>query len=77
MRTDESFLYQKGPDGWLVTVHGDFAEMLHVDAARNTSLYECYEAPIDRIRAAIKELQLNGYKLCYDLDLRLKPFVKA
>lgn len=76
-RTDESFLYQKEQDGWLVTIHGDFAEMLHIDAARNTSLYEVYEAPIDKIRAAIKDLKTQGYTLVYSLNLNLKSLIES
>lgn len=77
MRQDQAFLYQRDEDGWLVTTRGDFAEMLHVSAADCKSLYERYEAPLEKIRAAVKELQSDGYKLCYSLDLNLRPLVEA
>lgn len=78
MRTDESFLYQKdSSDGWLVTLRGDFAEMVHVDPAQARSNFERYEAPLEKIRAAVKELRLEGYSLAYSLDLALRPLIEA
>lgn len=77
MRQDESFLYQKDQDGWLVTIRGDFAEMVMIDTASNRSLYERYEAPLEKIRLAVKELKSEGFSLVYSLDLRLKPLVET
>ena len=73
----ESFLYQKDNEGWLVTVRGDFAEMVKISTRTNFSLYEEYKAPLDKIREAIKELKEEGYSFCYSINLELKPFVAA
>lgn len=75
MRQDEAFMYRNGTDGWLVTVRGDFGEMLHVDLERQKPLYERYEAPIDKIRAAAQELVSEGYKVVAGLDLAWKPYI--
>ena len=77
MRQDESFLYQKDQAGWLVTIRGDFAEMVMIDTFSNRSLYERYEAPLEKIRLAVKELKSEGFALVYSLDLRLKPLVET
>ena len=78
MRHDEVFLYQKDDcDGWLVTLRGDFAEMLHVDPTLAQSKYERYEAPIDLIRDAVKDLRSKGYALAYSLDLAWKPLIEV
>jgi hypothetical protein len=77
LRQDQAFLYQRDDDGWLVTVRGDFAEMLHVSPSSCRSLYERYEASTEKIRLAIKELQAEGYKLSYSIDLKLKTLVEA
>ena len=77
MRQDESYLYQKDCDGWLVTIRGDFAEMVKISTASNNSLYEKYEAPLEKIHEAVKELRSEGYILSYSLNLELKPLVAA
>jgi hypothetical protein len=77
-RFDESFLYQKDPrDGWVVTLHGDFAEMLRVDPATARSKYERYEAPLQSIREAVQELRSEGYTLVYSLDLQLRELINV
>lgn len=78
VRQDEAFLYQKdATDGWLVTIRGDFAEMVHIDPASAKSMYERYEAPIEKIRAAIKTLLNDGFSLAYSLDLNIKPLIEV
>lgn len=77
MRQDESFLYQKDQDGWLVTTRGDFAEMVKIDISSNRSQYERYEAPLEKVRLAVKELRAKGYSLVYSLDIKLKPLIEV
>ena len=78
VRADESFLYQKDArDGWVVTLHGDFAEMLRVDPATARSKYERYEAPLQSIREAVQELRSEGYTLVYSLDLQLRELINV
>jgi hypothetical protein len=74
----EVFLYQSSDkDGWLVTLRGDFAEMLRVNPQEGVSKYELYEAPLPRVREAVKELRAEGYTLCYSLDLRLRKLANV
>ena len=51
--------------------------MLHVDTALAQSKYERYEAPIDLIRDAVKDLRSKGYALAYSLDLAWKPLIEV
>ena len=74
---DQVFLYQVAEDdAWLVTLRGDFAEMLRINPAKSVSKYERYEAPLTKIREAVKELRSEGYTLCYSLDLNIKQLVE-
>lgn len=69
----EVFVYQKDDnDGWIVTIRGDFAEMLHVDPQAAKSMYEKYEAPLEKVRAAVQDLRDKGFALVYSVDLNLK-----
>lgn len=79
IRQDEAFMYRNsaGSDGWLVTIRGDFGEMLHVDIDQHKSLYERYEAPIEKIRAYAKSLSKKGYKVVAGLDLAWKPYIEV
>jgi hypothetical protein len=75
-RHDESFLYQKDEhDGWVVTLYGDFAEMLRIDPAKARSKYERYEAPTETIKEAVQKLRTKGYSLVYSLDLKLRDLI--
>lgn len=77
MRQDETFLYRNGTEGWLITIRGDFGEMLRVDTQEYKSLYERYEAPIEKIRAATQELVSEGYKVVAGLELAWKPYTRV
>jgi len=75
---EEVFLYSLSEnDAWLVTVRRDFAEMLHINPSRGVSLYEKYEAPINKIRKAIKDLKQEGYTFCGSIDLKLKVLAEV
>jgi len=72
-----SFQYQKNiHDAYLVNVHGDMAELLHVDPANGCSRYTMLSAPIAVIRKSVKSLIDNkGYKKCESIDLSLRGLV--
>jgi hypothetical protein len=75
---DEVFLYQVAEnDAWLVTLRGDFAEMLRIDPSESISKYERYEAPLEKVREAVRELRAEGYTLCYSLNLNIKRLVEV
>ena len=71
------FQYQKNiHDAYLVNVHGDMAELLHVDPANGCSRYTMLSAPIAVIRKSVKSLIDNkGYKKCESIDLSLRGLV--
>jgi|Laugrespbdmm15sd_2_1035082.scaffolds.fasta_scaffold07136_11 hypothetical protein len=73
MRQDHSFLYQKDNDGYLITIRGDFAEMLRVNVLEKRSQYIKLEAPINVIRKSVNLLIGQGYRQKRDLDLSWKP----
>jgi len=73
MRQDHSFLYQKDNDGYLITIRGDFAEMLRVNVLEKRSQYIKLEAPINVIRKSVNILIGQGYRQKRDLDLSWKP----
>jgi hypothetical protein len=74
---DEVFLYQAASDeAWLVTIRGDFAEMLRVNPEKVVSRYERYEAPLEKIREAVSELRAAGYTLSYSLSLDFKKLIE-
>lgn len=75
--TMESFIYEKGNDGYLVTIRGDFAEMTKVDLDRQVSKYIRLEAPVDHIRSSVKKLVNQGYKLSNQLELSWQRFIEA
>ena len=73
MRQDYSFLYQMNDDGYLITIRGDFAEMLRVNVLEKRSQYIKFEAPIDVIRKSVNLLIGQGYRQKRDLDLSWRP----
>jgi len=73
----ESFIYQKGNDGYLVTIRGDFAEMTKVDLERQVSQYIRLEAPVEHIRSSVKKIVAQGYKLSNQLELTWQRFIEA
>lgn len=73
----ESFIYEKGNDGYLVTVRGDFAEMTKVDLDRKVSKYIRLEAPVDHIRSSVAKLVKQGYRLSNQLELGWQRFIEA
>jgi hypothetical protein len=73
----ESFIYQKGNDGYLVTIRGDFAEMTKVDLERQVSQYIRLEAPVEHIRSSVKNIVAQGYKLSNQLELTWQRFIEA
>lgn len=75
--TMESFIYEKGNDGYLVTIRGDFAEMTKVDLDRQVSKYIRLEAPVDHIRSSVKKLVSQGYQLRNQLELGWQRFIEA
>ncbi|NBX48406.1 hypothetical protein EBT25_00345 [bacterium] len=75
--TMESFIYQKGNDGYLVTIRGDFAEMTKVDLDRKVSKYIRLEAPVDHIRSSVAKLVKQGYRLSNQLELGWQRFINA
>ena len=75
--TMESFIYEKGNDGYLVTIRGDFAEMTKVDLDRQVSKYIRLEAPVDYVRSSVKKLIDQGYKLSNQLELGWQRFIDA
>lgn len=75
---EEVFLYSLSEnDAWLVTIRRDFAEMLHINPQRGVSLYEKYEAPLEKIRMAIRDLQEEGYVFKGSIDLKLKQLAEV
>ena len=73
----ESFIYQKGNDGYLVTIRGDFAEMTKVDLDRKVSKYIRLEAPVDHIRSSVAKLVNQGYRLSNQLELGWQRLIDA
>jgi len=73
----ESFIYEKGNDGYLVTIRGDFAEMTKIDLERKVSKYIRLEAPIEHIRSSVKKILSQGYKLSNQLELTWQGFIEA
>jgi hypothetical protein len=73
----ESFIYEKGNDGYLVTIRGDFAEMTKIDLERQVSKYIRLEAPVEHIRSSVKKIVSQGYKLSNQLELTWQRFIEA
>ena len=78
MDQDQVFLYAiSDEDAWLVTVRRDFAEMVHINPSRRVSLYEKYEAPVEKIRKAIQDLKEEGFRFVGFIDLKLKELAEV
>jgi len=68
-----TFKYQKNnQDAYLVSVHGDHAELLKVNPAKGCSEHIMLSAPVAVIRDSVKRLLQQGYKKCDQIELSLR-----